>query len=86
MDTFSNHTRSLTSPPEHAGAIQPDDAGTLAFVTRALYVGIGGDITVRMLDGGSATLVNVPGGTLLPLRVDQVLATGTTAGAILGLW
>ncbi len=86
MDTFKKHTRSLTSPPEHAAAIQPQDGVDLSVVTRALYVGTPGDVTVRMFGGGVVTLANVPGGTMLPLRVDRVLATGTSAGAILGLW
>jgi hypothetical protein len=84
IDTFSKHTRSLTSPPEHAVAITPADAD-LAQATRALYVGTGGDVAVRMLDGSSVTLVNVPSGTLLPLRVARVLPASTASG-ILGLW
>jgi hypothetical protein len=86
MDTFKKHTRSLTSPPEHAVAISPADDVDLAVVTRALYVGSGGDMSVRMYDGSVVTLANVPSGTMLPLRVDRVLATGTTAAAILGFW
>jgi hypothetical protein len=39
-----------------------------------------------MLDGTTVTLANVPNGTLMPLRVSRVLATGTTASAILGFW
>ena len=83
-DTFAKHTRSLTSPPEHALAILPADQD-LAQVTRALYVGVGGDLAVRMQDGGSVVLVNVPSGTLLPLRVCRVLPA-STAGGIVGLW
>lgn len=85
-DTFKTHSRGLTSPPEHAIAIAPSDAGDLAAVTRALYVGAAGNVAVRMAGGGSVTLANVPAGTLLPIRVDRVLATGTTAGGILGFW
>ncbi len=85
-DTFNRHTRSLTSPPEHAAAITPADQGDLAVVTRALYVGIGGDLAVRMCGGGVVTLVNVPSGTLLPLRIDQILASGTTAAGLVGFW
>ena len=57
----------------------------LAHVTRALYVGVGGDVAVRMLDGSVVTLLNVPSGTLLPLRVSRVLPA-STASSILGLW
>jgi poly(3-hydroxybutyrate) depolymerase len=86
-DPFKSHARSLTSPPEHAVAILPDDAGTLDVVTRALYVGTAGDLRVRMAGGGAAvTLVNVAAGSLLPIRVDRVYATGTSAGGLLGFW
>ena len=84
IDTFAKHTRSLTSPPEHAVTIVPADQD-LARATRALYVGTGGDLAVRMLDGSSVTLLNVPSGTLLPLRVGRVLPASTASG-IIGLW
>jgi hypothetical protein len=83
-DAFAKHTRSLTSPPEHATAVTPADLD-LAQVTCALYVGVGGDLAVRMQDGGSATFVGVPPGTLLPLRVSRVLPA-STAGSIVALW
>jgi hypothetical protein len=83
-DSFAKHTRSLTSPPEHAAAVTPADLD-LAQVTRALYVGLGGDLAVRMQDGGSVTFAGVPAGTLLPLRVVRVLPA-TTAGGIVALW
>lgn len=85
-DTFKNHTRGLTSPPEHAAAVVPGDTNDLPAVTRAIYVGVGGNLKVRMAAGGVVTLTNVSAGTLLPIRVDRVLATGTTADAILGFW
>ena len=53
-DSFRRHTRSLTSPPEHGVAVAPDDAADLAAVTRALWVGGGGDLAVRMQDGTDA--------------------------------
>lgn len=86
QDTFKNHSRSLISPPEHAVAIVPDDQEPLSVVTRALFVGVGGDVAVRMFGGDVVTLANVPAGTLLPLRIDRVFATGTSAGSLLGFW
>jgi hypothetical protein len=55
-------------------------------VTRALYVGGGGNLAVRLQDGTELTLANMPAGTLLPIRVTRILATGTTATEIVGLW
>lgn len=88
IDTFKTHGRSLTSPPEDAVAVVPgDDPGAgLACATRAIYVGGEGDLRLRMLGGSTVTLRGVQAGTLLPLRVAQVFATGTTATAIVGLW
>lgn len=86
IDKFSKYSRSLVSPAENAADIIPDDASDISNVTRALYVGDAGNLCVKMLGGGTATFANVPSGTLIPLRVTRVLATGTTATAILGLW
>ena len=85
-DSFRSHTRSLTSPPERALAVLPDDAADLPQVTRALYVGGAGNLTVTMRGGDVVTFEGVSGGTLLPVRVRRVYASGTTASGILGLW
>jgi hypothetical protein len=85
MDTYSKHSRSLTSPPEEAAAIVPGEVA-LGHVTRAVYVGEGGDLRVRMLRGGVVTLSNVGAGTLIPLRVTHVYAAGTSASGLVGLW
>lgn len=86
FDAFNKHSRSLTSPPENAAAIVADDEGALSHATRALYVGGQGDLRVQMLGGGNVVLSNLPAGSLMPLRVTQVFATGTTATGIVGLW
>ena len=54
--------------------------------TRGLYVGTGGDIAVTMVDGNACTFVSVPGGTILPVQVIQVLSTDTTASNIIALY
>jgi hypothetical protein len=86
IDLFKTHSRSLTSPPEFGAAIVPDDATALSHVTRALYVGGGGTLALRLFGGDAVTLVDVPAGTLIPLRASHVYATGTNATAIVGLW
>ena len=86
QDTHRHFGRSLTSPPEHAAEIVPDDAASLAHVTRAVFVGGSGDLRLRMLGGETVTLANVAAGTLVPIRITQVMATGTTATGVVGLW
>lgn len=56
---------------------------------RALYVGVTGDVTIRapgQTDAAVVTFVAVPGGTILPVKVDKVMSTGTTATSVVGLY
>lgn len=86
QDSFASHANGLESPASHAFAIVPNDSGHLPEVTRALYVGGGGDLTVTLLRSSApVTFPNVPAGTILPLRVTRLHATGTTAQSIVGL-
>lgn len=85
-DRFKRMNRSLTSPAEEASAILPSDGTGLPQPTRALYVGGTGAARVRMLGGQVVSFAGLPAGSLLPLRVVQVYATGTTATGLVGLW
>ncbi len=84
-DRFASNIPSLTSPATHGFAVTPNDTLDLSEATRAIYVGAGGALAVRLLSGQTATFAGVAAGTILPLRADRVLATGTTAGSIVGL-
>ena len=86
IDPFKGHRPGLSSPVESGVVVVPSDAETLPAVTRALYSGTGGDITVRLASGDTITLVETTPGSIYPLRVDRVLASGTTASGIVGLW
>lgn len=85
IDRFESNSVGLDAPATHGFAITPHDVDELSEATRAIYVGTAGAIAVVMLSGTTITLVNIAGGSVLPLRVRQVRATGTTAGAIVGL-
>jgi hypothetical protein len=80
QDTFANFQGGLQSPPSNSFVITPSDTTELPFVTRAVYVGATGDITLRLAgDAGSVIFKAVPVGTMLPIRARQIYATGTTA-------
>lgn len=86
MDRFDTYSASLTAPASVCFAITPDDAAALAEVTRAIYVGTGGNLAVRAADSASdVTFVNAPSGAILDIRVSHVRATGTTAANLVGL-
>lgn len=74
------------APAYRGAAVTPSDATVLDPTTRALWIGTTGDLAVRTIGGDTITLANVQNGTLLPLAVDQVLSTGTTASDIVALW
>lgn len=78
--------------PRAAGQESPADAAfdiipqvDLATITRAVYVGVKGDLAVEMKNGAVVTFKNVPSGTVLPIRIRKVLMT-STASSILGLY
>lgn len=75
----------LSAPALDAAAITPSDAASLPDPVRAIYVGAGGNLRVRMLSGEIVTFAGVLGGAVYPLRVAQVLATGTSATGLVGL-
>ena len=84
-DRFATTQPSLSGPASSGFAVVPSDSIDLPETTRAIYVGTAGDIALRMLTGETLTLANVQPGSLFPLRVTRVLATGTTATGIAGL-
>ena len=81
-DDFVTFTPGLDSPASTAVAVTEDVP--LAKTSRALYVGVAGDLVVTMAGGGDATFKNVAAGSFLPIRVTVVKAA-TTATDILAL-
>ncbi len=81
-----SYKQDVTAPAGAGAAVTPNDSTDLTFVSRGLWIGTTGDITVTMEEGGDLTFSAVPDGTLLPLRVSRVLATGTSATNIVAIW
>ena len=51
-----------------------------------LYVGVAGDVKVKMAGGNDVVFKGATAGSFLPINVLQVFATGTTATDIVALW
>lgn len=67
-------------------AVTKSDATVLP-PTRAVYVGGAGDLAVIFVgDTAAVTLSSVPAGTLLPIQVNKVMSTNTTATNIVALY
>lgn len=74
----------MTAIYHSALAVTPSDSSAQSF--SSLYVGGAGDVAVLMNgDSSPVTFKSVPAGTFIPLCVQKVMATGTTATNILGL-
>jgi hypothetical protein len=85
-DPFDSVTDNLISPARNAFPVSPSDGGNLTSATKAIYVGSGGDLNVRLIDAeADVTFANVSSGTVLAIRVSAVRATGTTAADLVGL-
>lgn len=76
---------SSTIPASRAEAVVPSDTQGIE-ICRALYVGVGGNLSVQMADGGAAVFQNVPAGSFLPVQCSRVNAASTTASSILALY
>jgi hypothetical protein len=75
-----------TKSAASASAVTASDSTVLSPVPRGLYVGGAGNVAVRF--PGSATSVTftaVPAGTILPIKPEKVMSTGTTATDIVAL-
>lgn len=80
-----------TEPAYSSAAVSPSDSVALSVTAtgppcRALYVGTGGDLAVKLVgDSTAVTFKNVSSGSILPLCALYVMSTGTTATDIVAL-
>jgi hypothetical protein len=69
----------------NATSVSPSNSNVIP-TTRALYIGVGGDLAVVMADATAPiTFANVPAG-IFPIQVKQVYTTGTAASQIIALY
>lgn len=85
MSNF-NETTGQDAPAANAVEITPSDTAVLNPVVRALWIGGAGNVRVVTVSGQTVTFAGAQAGSIIPVRVRQVLATGTTATSIDGLW
>lgn len=86
LDNFGSVLDSLIAPARNCFSITPNNAATLPVLPKAIYVGTGGSLVVRAVDGTSdVTFINVASGSILDIRITAVRATGTTAANLIGL-
>ena len=86
MTRYTGRADAISAPAQRGFAITPSDAVDLAAETRGLWIGASGDLVLVLASGDEVTIAGAVGGTLLPLRVTRVKATGTSAAQLVGLY
>lgn len=85
MDKFSTFTDSPGAPSRAPFAIIAHDSQPLASVPKGIYVGTGGNVVLRGIDGDAdVTYRNLPDASYIAVRASHVRATGTTATHLVG--
>ncbi len=85
-DAFSAYGDGPSTPSSAPFAVTPHDSNQLPQIPKALYVGVGGDVVLRGVNGAAdVTFRNVASGQTIDVRAAYVRATGTTASGLVGL-
>ncbi|WP_159976995.1 MULTISPECIES: hypothetical protein [unclassified Novosphingobium] len=85
QDPFQTHADAAFAPSRSPFAILPSDTEALALVPKGIYVGTGGDVVLRGVDGAAdVTYRNLPDASYIAVRALYVRAAGTTAADLVG--
>lgn len=79
-DKFTGWSDTVGAPSRAPFAIVPHDTNELVAIPKGIYVGTGGDVTLRGVDGAAdVSYKNLGDGSYIGVRASHVRATGTTA-------
>lgn len=84
VDPYNGYDNIMSSSRKFFGIV-PSDSAALPTIPKGVYVGGGGNITMRGADGDDVVLVAVQAGSLLPISPTLIKAAGTTATFLVGL-
>lgn len=80
IDPYPQNQDSVIAPSRLAVAVTPHDTNALPSAAKRLYVGTGGTVTLRTVDGAADVVyTNVANGSYILARAAYVRDTGTTA-------
>ena len=75
----------FTAPGLDAFAVTPSNSVNFNIMARALYIGVGGNVTLVTSRGNTVEFIGVPDGSILPVVSLRVNSTSTTATSIVGI-
>jgi hypothetical protein len=85
MGTKTNFSPTFPQYPAGALTITPSDTVDLTY-NSIIYVGVAGAVKVTTANGDVVTFTGVAAGTIIPVQVHRVWATGTTATTMIGIY
>lgn len=81
---FNSFADAPAAPSCAPYTLVPHDTDELTLVPKGIYVGSGGDVTLRGVDGvADVTYRNLPDASYIAVRAQYVRATGTTASNLI---
>lgn len=87
VDNFPGAGLNSTDAARKGYAITPSDSADLPIVPRAIFVGGAGNITLRLVDDSANIVLNgCLAGSIIPVRANKVMSTGTTATNLVALY
>jgi hypothetical protein len=79
-DAFESFADDTSGPSLAPYSVSPNDSVELPVVPKGIYIGTGGDVTLRGIDGtADVTYRNLPDASYIAVRAQFIRATGTTA-------
>lgn len=79
------NANNATMPGQDGFAVTPSNITNFDTTARALYIGLGGDVTLVTPMGNVITFINTVTGSIIPIMCNRVNATGTTATNIVAI-
>ncbi|HEX5213310.1 MAG TPA: hypothetical protein VFW22_16415 [Pseudolabrys sp.] len=80
VDRFQGYPDGPLNPARQANMVTPHDTNPLPVVAKGLYIGGGGDVTVRAVDSpADAVYKAMPAGSYINVQIAYVRNTGTSA-------
>jgi len=85
-DKFEHNAPTLISPLENFFSVTPNDSTDLTYVTRAVLVGVSGDLEIIDRAGVTTIIPNLAAGMFHPIRAVRIKDANTTATSIVGAY
>lgn len=87
MVKYKDGIQAVESGARKAVSVIPNDSTDLTNgITKGIYVGVSGNLSITMADGTNVQFVNLASGIIHPIQCKRVRSSSTTATNILAVY